>query len=78
MIEDNEIMVDKDSEVYKAAEALIEAAHAFWVAKDRAGSSSAVQWLFDTEGAFFLYSRGEYAKKIQEAVKEVIREGWGW
>lgn len=50
--------------MYKTAQKLLNAAHAFWEASWLSGSHGAVRWLEDDQGRLLIYSRGEYREQL--------------
>lgn len=52
--------ISKDSERYRAAKLLLNAALKFWQACEKEGQHGAVQWLAGTNGELLIFTRGEY------------------
>lgn len=57
-----------DAERYAAAQALLDAAHAFWKACQKEGQYGAVQWLQGTDGALVVFTRGEYKDRLMHNI----------
>ena len=60
-----------DAERYAAAQALLDAAHAFWKACHREGQYGAVQWLQGTDGELVVFTRGEYKDRLMHNIESL-------
>lgn len=69
-----ELGIQKDTELYRRGEALLEAAYQYWQEYKKLGEHSAVVWLESESGHFVLFTRSEY----KEAIRQVVaRETFG-
>ena len=53
------------------AQALLDAAHAYWQACYEANSPGAIRWLRDTNDRLLVFTRGEYIEQIMENIWSV-------
>ena len=62
---------ETDGELFKAAQRVLEAAYDFREECGKRGLRGALRWITDTSGAMFVYTRGEYAHVLREALAKV-------
>lgn len=55
----------------EAAQTLLDAAHEYWHWRQRHGLHGAVIWLRDDNGRLLVFTRGEYADRIERTMREV-------
>lgn len=53
----------------EAAQKLLDAAHEYWAWRNKHGMHGAVCWIEDDSGRLLVFTRGEYARQIQEAIR---------
>jgi hypothetical protein len=63
----NAILKDGSS-LRKEGQALIEAAQDYWEEYQKISNRAAVVWLHASNGAFILFTRGEYSQALKETV----------
>lgn len=67
--------ISKDSERGKAAQALLDAAYAYWKLYQVPGGGGAIQWLSDTDGRLLIFTRGEYRETLLHNIHDVLDMG---
>lgn len=63
----------QDTDLRRAAQALIDAAHAYWQEAQRAEAirGAAVVWLEDSDGRIMIFTRGEYRGALLQGVERL-------
>lgn len=65
-----EIVLPDKSRLRETAKALLEAAHDHWRAMQKEAGGAAVIWVTDDDGRMVVFTRGEYAGVIREALRQ--------
>lgn len=60
-----EVTVDKDTELYRKGQNLLDAAYEYWKQMQKEIGGHAVIWLEDDDGRTVFFTRGEYADQLK-------------
>ena len=65
-----ELKLSKDTELYRKGQALLKAAHDYWLEMNKAAGGHAVIYLEGDNGHTIIFTRSEYKDSIMRAVHE--------
>lgn len=73
MVETN-LQTASDTELYEAAQVLLDAAMDYWEVYRRVIGGAAVVWVKDTDGRMVVLTRGEYQAELMRNIDRLYRD----